>query len=136
MPDFFTRMIRRSDRCFSIWHNFFWHGGKSEKIYGVMHISKREIGTSPFTGKICKLMVSVSFYRTGIHALEDLSCTDKECSWRKAPGKALYGEPVPVKAFCHVRMLPAPLECSTQEKGEILKLLTGACYNSALAKHR
>ncbi|KAM7302213.1 uncharacterized protein ISCGN_017730 [Ixodes scapularis] len=86
----------------------------------------------------CKHVVAVLLHcnRTGIHALEDLSCTDKECSWRKAPGKALYGEPVPVKAFCHVRMLPAPLECSTQEKGEILKLLTGACYNSALAKHR
>ncbi|XP_040077553.1 uncharacterized protein LOC120849412, partial [Ixodes scapularis] len=71
------------------------------------------------TSECRKHLVAILLHcnRTAILALDDLSCTDRNYSWRKTPGKALYGESVPVKEFCHVRMLPASLKCSPQEQG-------------------
>ncbi|KAG0421001.1 hypothetical protein HPB47_003090 [Ixodes persulcatus] len=89
------------------------------------------------TSECCKHAVAVLLYcnRTGIQRLEELSSTDKECTWRRTPGKELYGEPVPVKDFCHVKTQPAFPEPSPEEQREIQHQLMGASFNSALAKH-
>ncbi|KAG0419897.1 hypothetical protein HPB47_003810 [Ixodes persulcatus] len=90
------------------------------------------------TSECCKHTVAALLHcnRTGIHRLEELSSTDRECTWKKTPGQALYGEPLQLKAFCHVKTLPAPLELAPEEEADTLKQLMGACFNSALAKHR
>ncbi|KAG0424898.1 hypothetical protein HPB47_027905 [Ixodes persulcatus] len=90
------------------------------------------------TSECCKHAIAVLLYcnRTGIQHLEELSSTDKECTWRRTPGKELYGEPVPVKDFCHVKTQPAFPEPSPEEQREIQHQLMGASFNSALAKHR
>ncbi|KAM7282619.1 uncharacterized protein ISCGN_002764 [Ixodes scapularis] len=90
------------------------------------------------SSECCKHAVATLLHcnSKGIQHLEDLSCTDKECAWKKTPGKELYGDPVPYKMFCHVKKLRPTLEPSPEAQAAILKQLTGACFNSALAKHR
>lgn len=61
------------------------------------------------------MLVSVSCYRTGIQRLEELSSTDKECTWRRTPGNELYGELVPVKDF--VTQKPSQLPWDPHQKG-------------------
>lgn len=107
-------MIKRSMRqhdhsavLFIIQRAPFRHSSVEKATCASEQTSKQSGDMTLITRTCVPVSVSVSFYRTGIQRFEELSSTDKEWTWRKTPGKELYGEPVPVKDFCHVKTQPA-----------------------------
>lgn len=58
-------------------------------------------------------MVSVLFHR-GIQHLKNLSCADKERTWKKTNRKDLQGNPVLYKMFCLVKKLRPTLSPSLE----------------------